>query len=203
MKNAIRGVFALLLLVLPVVLPITAAPVAKVKPEEVGMSSDRLLRIDQMLERRIAAGQMAGAVAIVARKGKIVHLTAKGVMDLESKQPVTPATMFRVASMTKPVTSVAIMMMIEEGKIRLNDPVSRYIPEFKGQKVAVAVPAAPAAPGETPAPAAGARGGRGGGGGRRRGGQRGAPPNSRQSRPSGRSQSRICSPMSPAFPAAP
>ena len=175
MKNAVKGVFALLLLVLPLVLPITAAPVARVKPEEVGMSSERLLRIDQMLERRIAAKQMAGAVAIVARKGKIVHLTAKGVMDLESKQPVTPATMFRVASMTKPVTSVAVMMMIEEGKIRLNDPVSRYIPEFKGQKVAVAAPAAPAvpaAPGETPAPAAGARGGGGG-----RGGQRGAPPN--------------------------
>jgi len=174
MKNAVKGAFAILL-VLPLVLPITAAPVAKVKPEEVGMSSERLLRIDQMLERRIAAGQMSGAVAIVARKGKIVHLTAKGVADLESKQSVTPATMFRVASMTKPVTSVAVMMMIEEGKIRLNDPVSRYIPEFKGQKVAVA---APAPPSETPAPAAGERGGRGGGanaGGR--GGQRGAPPN--------------------------
>src|SRR5215204_5994440 len=92
MKNAVKGAFAILLLVLPLVLPITAAPVAKVKPEEVGMSSERLLRIDQMLERRIAAGQMAGAVAIVARKGKIVHLTAKGAMDLESKQPVTPAT---------------------------------------------------------------------------------------------------------------
>src|SRR4030095_3872017 len=167
MKNAVKGAFAVLLLVLPVVLPITAASVAKVKPEEVGMSSERLLRIDQMLERRSAAGQLPGAGAIVARKGKIVHLTAKGVMDLESKLPVTPATMFRVASMTKPVTSVAVMMMIEEGKIRLNDPVSRYIPEFKGQKVAVA---APAARGETPAPAAG-----GGGGGGGRGGGRGRP----------------------------
>ena len=177
MKNAIKGALALLLLVLPVVLPITAAPVAKVKPEEVGMSSERLLRIDQMLERRIAAGQMTGAVAIVARKGKIVHLTAKGVMDLESKQPVTPATMFRVASMTKPVTSVAVMMMIEEGKIRLNDPVSRYIPEFKGQKVAVAAPAARSARRNScscSGRARRARGRRGGGGGR--GGQRGAPP---------------------------
>src|SRR6185503_17553713 len=122
------------------------------------MSSERLQRIEQMLERRIAKGEMSGAVAIVARKGKMVYLTARGVMDLETKQPVTPATMFRVASMTKPVTSVALMMMIEEGKVRLNDPVSRYIPEFKNLKVAVAAPAPPAAAagarGEAPAPAA-------------------------------------------------
>jgi CubicO group peptidase (beta-lactamase class C family) len=129
-----------------------------------------------MLERRIAAGEMAGAVAIVARRGKIAHLTAKGVMDLETKQPVTPATMFRIASMTKPVTSIALLMMIEEGKVRLNDPVSRYIPEFKGQKVAVAVPGPQ---GEAPAAAIDGRGARGaqgarGGGGR---GGRGAPPN--------------------------
>ncbi|HZI50708.1 MAG TPA: serine hydrolase domain-containing protein, partial [Terriglobia bacterium] len=152
----------------PVALQVAAAPIPKVKAEEVGMSSERLQRIDQMLERRIAAGEMAGAVAIVARKGKIVHLTAKGVMDLETKQPVTAATMFRVASMTKPVTSVAIMMMIEEGKIRLNDPVSRYIPEFRAQKVAVPEPTAPrgenAAP-ATPAAGTGGRGGRGARGG--------------------------------------
>src|SRR5688500_14206144 len=115
MNTLAKGVFAFLLLTLPAVVPMRAAPVSKVKPDEVGMSLERLQRIDQMLERRIAAGEMTGAVAIVARKGKIAHLTAKGVMDLESKQPVTPATMFRVASMTKPVTSVAIMMMIEEG----------------------------------------------------------------------------------------
>jgi CubicO group peptidase (beta-lactamase class C family) len=136
------------------VLQLTAAPVPKGKPEEVGMSSERLQRIEQMLDRRIAKGEMAGAVAIVARKGKVVYLTSRGVMDLETKQPVTPATMFRVASMTKPITSVALMMMVEEGKVRLNDPVSRYIPEFKNLKVAVADPATAAAPG--------GRGGRGG-----------------------------------------
>jgi CubicO group peptidase (beta-lactamase class C family) len=186
MKTAMTRVFLSLLIALPVVFQLGAAPLPRVKPEEVGMSLERLQRIDQMLERRIAAGEMAGAVAIVARKGKVVHLTAKGVVDLETKQPVTAGTMFRVASMTKPVTSVAIMMMIEEGKIRLNDPVSRYIPEFRGQKVAVAAPAAPrgegaaAAPatggrGETPAAAAGAgAAGAGGRGGRGRGG---APPN--------------------------
>jgi CubicO group peptidase (beta-lactamase class C family) len=98
----------------------------------------------------------------VARKGKIVHLEAQGVMDLDSKKPMAKDTMFRVASMTKPVTGVAIMMMIEEGKVRLNDPVSRYIPEFKNLKVAVAQPA-PAGRGGAPpaAPAPAAAGGRG------------------------------------------
>jgi CubicO group peptidase (beta-lactamase class C family) len=80
---------------------------------------------------------MAGASAVVVRKGKVVYQTYQGVMDLDSKQPVTAQTMFRVASMTKPVTSAAIMMMVEEGKVHLNDPISRYIPEFKSIKVAV------------------------------------------------------------------
>jgi CubicO group peptidase (beta-lactamase class C family) len=113
-------------------------------------------------------------------------------MDLETKQPMTPATMFRVASMTKPVTSVALMMMVEEGKVRINDPVSRYIPEFKNLKVAVREPAPGQAAAATPCPARGqgtnggqrggggarggdgARGGGGGGGGGR--GGRGTPP---------------------------
>jgi CubicO group peptidase (beta-lactamase class C family) len=182
MKTVAQRVLALSLLVLLAVPPLPAATLPKSKPEDVGMSSERLRRIDEMIERRIAAGQITGAVAIVARKGKIVHVTAKGVMDLETKQPVTPATMFRIASMTKPVTSVAIMMMVEEGRVRLNDPVSRYIPEFANLKVAVAAPTAPrgetaaaAAPAATPAPAGQAgQGGRGGGGGR--GGRGGAPP---------------------------
>ena len=118
------------------VLGLTAASAASptVKPEDVGLSSERLQRISQMIQRRIAAGEIAGAVAVVARKGKVAHPSVQGVMDLESKQPVTPATMFRIASMTKPVIGVAIMMMIEEGKVRLNDPISRYIPEFRGHE---------------------------------------------------------------------
>lgn len=160
MKTAAKCFVVFLLMALTVSLPLTGA-VTKVKPEEVGMSSERLQRIEQMLDRRIAAGEMTGAVAIVARRGKVAYLTARGVMDLETKQPVTPATMFRIASMTKPVTSIAVMMMVEEGKVRLNDPVSRYIPEFKNLKVAVPN-AAPR--GEAPAPgqAGGGRGGRGG-----------------------------------------
>ena len=183
MKTAMKHILVLSL-VAALALPVNAVTLPKSKPEDVGMSTERLQRIDQMLERRIAAGQISGAVAIVARKGKIVHLTAKGVMDLETKQPMTPATMFRVASMTKPVTSVALMMMVEEGKVRINDPVSRYIPEFKNLKVAVAEPA-PARGGTPPAAAAtpcepaqatAAEGQRGGGGGGGRGGRGGAAP---------------------------
>ena len=120
-----------------IALSLTAASLPTGKPEEVGMSTERLQRIQQMLQKHIAAGEMAGASAVVVRKGKVVYQTYQGVMDLESKKPVTAETMFRVASMTKPVTSAAIMMMIEEGKVHLNDPVSRYIPEFKSLKVAV------------------------------------------------------------------
>jgi CubicO group peptidase (beta-lactamase class C family) len=134
------------------VIGVAAAPVPDAKPEEVGLSSERLALIDRMIDRRIAAREIAGAVTIVARNGKVVHHSARGVVDLESKQPMRTSTMFRIASMTKPVTGVAVMMMVEEGKLRLNDPVSRYIPEFKGQRVAVAAPGATGS----------ARGGRGG-----------------------------------------
>jgi CubicO group peptidase (beta-lactamase class C family) len=111
------------------------------------MSSERLRRLDQMIQRRVDGGDIAGAVTIVARKAKIVHFEAFGVRELDSKQPMTKDTIFRIASMTKPVTGLAIMMMIEEGKVRLTDPVSRYIPEFKNMKVAVAQTGSTPAPG--------------------------------------------------------
>jgi CubicO group peptidase (beta-lactamase class C family) len=133
-KSAVASFLVLTVLTLTVV---TASSPA-VKPEDVGLSSERLQRISQMIQRRIAAGDIAGAVTIVARKGKVAHVSAQGVMDLESKGPITPASMFRIASMTKPIVGVAIMMMVEEGRLRLNDPIGRYIPEFRGMKVGVA-----------------------------------------------------------------
>jgi CubicO group peptidase (beta-lactamase class C family) len=118
------------------VLPVTAAgPTGK--PEEVGVSTERLQRITQMIQRRIDAGDLTGAVTAVARRGKIVHLAAQGVSDLDSKKGMTTANMFRIASMTKPVVGTAIMMLVEEGKVRLNDPVARFIPEFHNMKVGV------------------------------------------------------------------
>jgi CubicO group peptidase (beta-lactamase class C family) len=129
------------LLVTALIVPASTASSPTAKPEDVGMSSERLERITRMIDRHIAAGDLAGAVTIVARKGKVVHRSARGVMDLQSKQPMAPGSMFRIASMTKPVIGVAIMMLVEEGRLHLNDPVARYIPEFRDMKVAMAQPA--------------------------------------------------------------
>jgi CubicO group peptidase (beta-lactamase class C family) len=148
MKTAIQS-FLLFLLVL-VALPAGRESAPSGKAEDAGLSPERLQRISQMIQRRIAAGDLAGAVTVVARKGKVAYVSAQGVMDLESKQSMTPATMFRIASMTKPVVGVAVMMMVEEGKLRLNDPVSRYIPEFRGMKVAVQQTPAGGSGDETP-----------------------------------------------------
>ena len=82
-------------------------------------------------------GSNLGAVTLVARHGKIVHFQAHGLMDIDTGTFMRPDAIFRIASMTKPITGVAVMMMVEEGKIRLNDPVSKFIPEFKDTKVAV------------------------------------------------------------------
>jgi len=130
-----------------------AGSVMTAKPEDVGLSSERLARIHEAVQRHIDAGSLSGAVTLVARHGKIAHLEAHGLMDVESKRAMPRDGVFRLASMSKPITAVAVMMMVEEGKVRLSDPVSRFIPEFKSMKVAVAKPnargggAAPAGPG--------------------------------------------------------
>ena len=107
-----------------------AAPTAR--PEDVGLSSDRLKRIGELMQREIAAKKFAGAVTLVARNGRIAHLETHGLMDLESKKPMQKDAIFRIMSMTKPVVGVAIMMLVEDGKIRLTDPVSKFIPELQG-----------------------------------------------------------------------
>jgi CubicO group peptidase (beta-lactamase class C family) len=118
-------------------LSLTAGVVANGKPEDVGMSSDRLQRINDVVQQYIASNQISGAVTVVARKGRVAHFEAQGLMDIESKTPMRKDAIFRMASMSKPVTGVAILMLMEEGKLRLTDPVSRFIPEFKNPKVAM------------------------------------------------------------------
>ncbi len=97
----------------------------------------RLARIGEFVDRQMAAGEVAGAVTLVARNGKILHLQAQGYADLASKKPMQKDSLFRIASMTKPVVTTAVMLLFEEGKVRLDDPVSRFIPAFKDVKVAV------------------------------------------------------------------
>ncbi len=121
-------------------LPLTAATLQTTKPEDVGLSTDRLQRIHQTIQRHMDEHQISGAVTLVARKGRVAHLEAHGLMDVDSKKPMAKDSIFRVWSMSKPVVGVSILMLMEEGKIRLNDPVSKFIPEFKGMKVAVIQP---------------------------------------------------------------
>jgi CubicO group peptidase (beta-lactamase class C family) len=108
------------------------------KAEEVGISTARLQRIHETVARHIEAKDVSGAVTLVARRGRIVQFEAQGLADIDSKKPMTKDSIFRLASMSKPITSVAVMMMLEEGKIHLNDRVSMFIPEFKTMTVAVA-----------------------------------------------------------------
>jgi len=124
---------ALILAALPVV--VVAQPVSK--SEEGGMSVERLKRIHESIQRHIDAGELCGAVTVVARRGHVVNFEAHGLMDIESKKPMQKYAIFRLASMTKPVTGVAVMMLVEEGKIRLSDPVSKFIPEFREMQVAM------------------------------------------------------------------
>lgn len=111
-----------------------------VQPERVGISSERLERIDDFIDRHIAAGDISGAVTLVARNGRIAHLEAQGLMDIATAEPMRADTIFRIASMSKPVAGVAIMMLFEQGEVRLDDPVSRFLPSFREQQVAISRP---------------------------------------------------------------
>ncbi len=107
------------------------------KPEDVAMSSERLNRIHPMIQGHLDAKDFSGAVTLVARKGRVVHFETHGLADVESHKPMSKDTLFRLASMTKPVTAVSILMLLEEGKLVLSDPISKFIPEYKNPKVAV------------------------------------------------------------------
>ena len=140
--------------------PLTAA-VPTAKPEEVGLSTERLKRVAELIQRHVAAGSFSGAVALVARNGRVAYHEAFGLMDIEAKKPMVKDGIFEIMSMTKPVIGVATLMMMEEGKVRLQDPVSKFIPEWRNMTVAVALPPPPAARGgaaAAPAPPAGGRG---------------------------------------------
>ena len=105
------------------------------KAEKVGMSGERLARVSEMASRHVEKGHYPGVVTMVARRGKVVHLDAVGNMGLVDQRPIQTDTLFRIYSMTKPITAIAAMMLYEEGKFGLDDPVHEYLPEFKDQKV--------------------------------------------------------------------
>ena len=104
-------------------------------PESVGMSSSRLNEIDVAMQSFIDEGKLAGISTLIARRGKVVHLGCYGKLDLAANKPVQADSLFRIASLTKPITCVATLMLCEEGHFKLDDPVSKWIPEFKNFKV--------------------------------------------------------------------
>jgi CubicO group peptidase (beta-lactamase class C family) len=102
------------------------------RPEDVGLSSERLARIDRhLLERYVGPGKIAGCLTAVARRGEIALLSPLGRRDLGRDLPMTEDTIFRIYSMTKPIASVALMMLFEEGRFALGDPVHRFLPAFR------------------------------------------------------------------------
>jgi CubicO group peptidase (beta-lactamase class C family) len=115
----------------------TWAELSTAKPEDVGLSSERLNRLGGSLKAHIEKGVMPGSVALVARKGKIAYFEGFGMRDLEASSPMQKDTIFEIHSMTKPIVSVGIMILQEQGRIFLRDPVSKFIPEFKEMKVGV------------------------------------------------------------------
>jgi CubicO group peptidase (beta-lactamase class C family) len=105
------------------------------KPESVGMSSERLALLPEGMKALVAQGRLAGVVTMVSRNGKVVEFDATGKRDVASNAPMQKDSIFRIYSMSKPITGVAMMMLFEEGKWQLNDPVAKYIPEFANLKV--------------------------------------------------------------------
>jgi len=110
----------------------------EVRPERVGLSSERLSRIETLMQRHIDNNGFSGAVTLVARNNKVAWLHSQGLMDIASGRPMQKDSVFRIMSMTKPIVAFSIMMMMEEGLVRLDDPVSRFIPKLGGLRVASA-----------------------------------------------------------------
>lgn len=135
MKPARPVVLVLSLLLLVVLAVAQGVPTAA--PKEVGLSSDRLLRIDAAMKEHVEQGRMAGAVGLIARRGKVAYFQACGWQDREGRVPMARDAIFRMYSMTKPVTGVAVLILYEEGRLFLSDSVSKYIPELGKMKVAI------------------------------------------------------------------
>ncbi|MBI1390887.1 MAG: serine hydrolase [bacterium] len=114
-----------------------AQSLKEIKPERAGMSSERLERIDGVMRSFIDNHELSGVITLITRRGKITQFKAYGYRDLETRAPMEKDCLFRMFSMTKPITCTAVLMLVEEGKILLTDPVSKYLPEFKDMKVLI------------------------------------------------------------------
>lgn len=148
MIEQVRGhVLASAALVMFAVAGAAHAQTVLTKPEDVGMSSAKLARLHDALKLHIDAGQIPGGIVLVAREGKVVHFEAQGMSSAINGQPLRTDSVFLLASLSKPITAVAILMLVDEGKIALDDPVANFIPEFGApREVRVLRPGSPPAP---------------------------------------------------------
>ena len=108
-----------------------------IHPEETGFSSERLNRIPTVMQRFVDRGDLAGALTLLARRGRVLHCAMTGLMDIEGQRPMQADAIFRIYSMTKPVTVTAVLMLLEEGHLLLDDPVADWLPDFAQMKVFV------------------------------------------------------------------
>ncbi len=134
LHRAAIACLALLFVITPLA---TAKDLRSGKPGREGVSAERLARIDEHMERQVELGVMVGGQGMIARHGRVIYDSTWGMSDREAGQPMTADTIHRIYSMTKPITGVALMMLYEEGRFFLNDPVARYIPELADLRVAV------------------------------------------------------------------
>ena len=125
------------ILYLAATLPVWPQSLTPAKPEEVGLSAERLDRIGQVLNREIDQGKLPGAVVVVARKGRVAYFESFGFRDKAAGAPMTKDAIFEIYSMTKPLVSVAAMILVEEGRLQLTDPVTKFLPEFANLQVSV------------------------------------------------------------------
>ena len=135
MRSARVCVFAALLVAVPATVFGQGLP--QTSPEQVGLSSERLARIEAIMQAHVDDGRIAGAVGLVARRGKVAYLESWGLRDMGRGASMETDAIFRIYSMTKPITSVAVMLLFEEGRFFLNDPVGRYLPELRALEVAL------------------------------------------------------------------
>lgn len=135
MKTKFLRLFLITATILSVSVATAADSLPVVQPEDVGFSSEQLNKIETYFASRVGKGEIAGIVTLVARHGKIAHFSAVGYQDAEQKIPMEKDTIFRVYSMTKPIVSAALMMLYQDGLFQMNDPLSKFIPEFADLRV--------------------------------------------------------------------
>lgn len=132
-----RWSLIVLFLLLVFARPVFAQPLSRVQPEDVGLSSERLHRLSAALQEYVNDGRLSGAVALVARRGKVAYLEPFGQRDREANSSMQEDAIFRIASQTKALVSVAVMILQEQGQLLISDPVGKYLPEFRETNVAV------------------------------------------------------------------